>query len=210
MIFSQRLKELRKSKNMTQQDLANMLNISQGTITNYEREPDTIGIESLEKLAEIFDTSVDYLLGLTNIPQKPENFIEFKNTINIPILGIIKAGSPIFAQENIETYFPLAKEYVPENCFGLKVRGESMIEAGIHPEDIILVKKQEWFDNDGDIIVVIVNSDNEATVKRIYKDKDGIILQPANRNYKPINIPKNECNHVKILGKVIKIITDAK
>ena len=162
---------------------------------------------SLEKLSEIFNTTVDYLIGLTNIEQKPDNLIEMNDVTKVPILGTIRAGSPIFAQENVEEYLPIPIGSVNQkDSFALKVTGDSMIDAGIQHGDTLLVKKQEWLDADGDIMVVLVNNDSEATVKRMFKDKDGIILQAANKNYKPIVINKKDLDYVKILGKVIKIL----
>lgn len=122
------------------------------------------------------------------------------NIIHVPIVGRITAGEPIFADENIEDYFSLPSHFLgnSENIFMLKVKGNSMIEAGIFDGDIIIVRKQNYADN-GDIVVALI--ENEATVKRFYKEKDFIRLQPENRYMEPIFLKK-----VMILGKVLGLI----
>lgn len=117
---------------------------------------------------------------------------------SIPLVGQITAGEPILAEENIEeTYlFPLDLiNHAGEQVFMLKVRGDSMIEAGIHDGDYIFVRRQTTAKN-GDIVVALLGE--EATVKTFYKEKDVIRLQPENRSLKPI-ITKN----AKVIGKVI-------
>ena len=202
-----RIKISREKKGLEQGELAKLVGKSQSMVSLYEKDPRKTAVDVLEKLSEIFNTTVDYLIGLTNIEQKPDNLIEMNDVTKVPILGTIRAGSPIFAQENVEEYLPIPIGSVNQkDSFALKVTGDSMIDAGIQHGDTLLVKKQEWLDADGDIMVVLVNNDSEATVKRMFKDKDGIILQAANKNYKPIVINKKDLDYVKILGKVIKIL----
>ena len=120
---------------------------------------------------------------------------DFKATAQIPLVGKVTAGEPILAVENIEDYFPVPKDFVDEsNHFMLTIKGSSMINAGILDGDYVLVKQQNTANN-GDIIVAMI--DDEATVKRFYKEKDHIRLQPENPTMEPI-ISK----HVLILGKV--------
>ncbi|MFD0619061.1 MULTISPECIES: transcriptional repressor LexA [Paenibacillus] len=115
----------------------------------------------------------------------------------VPIVGKVTAGAPITATENIEDYFPLPEQFVhDQNVFMLSVMGESMIEAGIHNGDFVIVRQQQTANN-GDIVVAMTE-DDEATVKTFYKEKDHIRLQPENSTMEPIRL-----NHVTILGKVI-------
>jgi repressor LexA len=119
-----------------------------------------------------------------------------RELVNVPIVGKITAGEPILAVENIEDTFPIPIEYVNnDNVFMLNVKGESMIEAGIFDRDLILVKQQHNADN-GDIVVALI--DDSATVKRFFKEKDYIRLQPENVTMSPIIVKE-----VSILGKVI-------
>jgi repressor LexA len=138
-------------------------------------------------------------------PTKPrtievvENSLNRKEMINVPIIGTITAGLPILAVENIEDTFPLPVNYIKSNkeLFMLKVRGESMIEAGILDGDLSIIEKANSALN-GDIIVALI--DNEATLKRFFKEKDHIRLQPENKSMPPIIVP--EC---QIIGKLVGI-----
>ncbi len=119
-----------------------------------------------------------------------------KEVTHIPIVGKITAGEPIFASENIEDSFPLPVEFVGHgDFFILSVAGESMIEAGISDGDHIIVRKQNHAQN-GDIVAALL--DEEATIKRFYKEKEWVRLQPENSTMDPIIT-----TDVQILGKVI-------
>lgn len=122
-----------------------------------------------------------------------------KEVVNVPVIGTVAAGQPILAVENIETYFPIPSEYMPnEQSFMLKVRGESMINAGIYDGDMVLVRKQNTAQN-GDIIVALL--DDSATVKTFYKEKDCCRLQPENDTMDPIIVKED----LRILGKVFGV-----
>ncbi|MBU5437629.1 transcriptional repressor LexA [Tissierella sp. MSJ-40] len=119
-----------------------------------------------------------------------------KKTVDIPIIGKVTAGTPILAVENIEDTYPVPKELVEgHDVFMLKVQGESMVEAGILDGDLVLVKEQKSAIN-GDIVVALL--EDEATIKRFFKEKNQIRLQPENQFMSPIYT-----NNVTILGKVI-------
>lgn len=123
---------------------------------------------------------------------------EHPDTVDLPIVGQVAAGEPILAVENIEDYFPIPSGYAPHGTlFMLKVKGDSMIEAGILDGDMIMVKKQETADN-GDMIVALI--DDSATVKTFYKKQDKIVLQPENSSMEPIIV-----DTVTILGKVFGV-----
>ena len=131
---------------------------------------------------EILDQDDDFLLA-------------HKKTVDIPIVGKVTAGSPILAVENIEDTYPVPLEIVQGNdVFILKVQGESMIDAGILDSDLVLVKEQNNANN-GEIVVALL--EDEATVKRFFKEKDRIRLQPENQFMEPIY-----SRDVVILGKV--------
>ena len=117
------------------------------------------------------------------------------NTINIPLLGEVAAGQPIFAQENISDYFPVPAQLLPKaDAFMLTVHGDSMINAGIYDGDCIIVAKQTSA-QDGDIVVVLL--EDSATVKTFYKEKEFIRLKPENDTMEPILVKE-----AVILGKV--------
>lgn len=122
-----------------------------------------------------------------------------RELVNVPLIGSVAAGQPILAQENIENYFPIPSEHLPnQETFILKVKGESMINAGIFDGDHIIVAQQETAEN-GDIVVALL--DDSATVKRFYKESSQIRLQPENEAMDPIF-----STDVQILGKVVGLI----
>ncbi|HZG59888.1 MAG TPA: transcriptional repressor LexA [Anoxybacillus sp.] len=122
------------------------------------------------------------------------------NVVNVPVIGKVTAGQPITAVENVEEYFPLPDRLVSpgDQVFMLEVMGDSMIEAGILDGDYVIVRQQQTANN-GDIVVAMTD-ENEATVKRFFKEKDYIRLQPENSNMEPIIL-----RNVTILGKVIGV-----
>lgn len=121
-----------------------------------------------------------------------------REMVNVPILGNVAAGEPLFAEENIEDYFPIPAEMVPNSeVFMLHVRGESMINVGILDGDNVLVQQQSTA-KDGEMVVALV--EDSATVKTFYKEGGYIRLQPENDTMEPIIVP--DC---QILGKVFGI-----
>ena len=122
-----------------------------------------------------------------------------REVVNVPIVGTVAAGQPVLAVENIEGYFPIPAEFMPnEQSFMLKVKGESMVNAGIFDGDQVLVKQQSTA-SDGDIVVALV--DEGATVKTFYKEKGYYRLQPENDSMDPIIIRGD----LQILGKVFGV-----
>lgn len=121
-----------------------------------------------------------------------------REMVNIPLVGRVAAGEPIFADQNIEGYFPVPAEYVPnQNVFMLRVKGDSMINAGIFDGDNILVRQQAAASN-GDMVVALV--EDSATVKTFYREDGYYRLQPENDTMEPILV-----NDVSILGIVFGV-----
>lgn len=121
-----------------------------------------------------------------------------KEVINVPIVGRVTAGEPILAVENIEDFFPMPKDFANyEDVFMLQVQGDSMIEAGILDGDYVIVRQQAHAE-DGDIVVALL--EDEATVKRFFKERDHIRLQPENSLLSPIR-----ASYVEIMGKVVGV-----
>lgn len=129
-----------------------------------------------------------------------ENFnLGRREVVNLPIIGTVAAGMPILAEQNIENYFPVPSEYVPnQECFMLKVKGDSMINAGIFNGDSVLVQSQPTAEN-GDMVVALV--EDSATVKTFYKEDGHYRLQPENDTMDPIIV-----SEVSILGKVFGVL----
>jgi repressor LexA len=120
-----------------------------------------------------------------------------RRTVTVPLVGRVAAGAPILASENIEESFPLPESLIPRDtdCFMLRVKGDSMINAGIFDNDLVVVRAQETANN-GDIVVALLG--DEATVKTFYRAGDSIRLQPENPHLRPI-ITRD----AKIVGRVV-------
>ena len=124
-----------------------------------------------------------------------------RETVNVPIIGKVAAGEPLLAVQNVEGYFPIPSEYMPnKQTFMLVVQGDSMINAGIFSGDYVVVEKQENAEN-GDKVVALV--EDSATIKTFYKEKDHIRLQPENDFMDPIVISPDP--QFQVLGKVIGV-----
>lgn len=157
-------------------------------------------LDRLEKKGLIRrDPTKPRAIEITDGEQDP--VIQFAQSVRpVPLVGKVTAGVPITATENIEEYFPLPAQMVGEQTvFMLSVRGDSMIDAGIHSGDYVIVRQQQTATN-GDIVVAMTEED-EATVKTFYKERDHIRLQPENSTMEPLRL-----NNVSILGKVIGLI----
>ncbi|MGN0344245.1 MAG: transcriptional repressor LexA [Lachnospiraceae bacterium] len=121
-----------------------------------------------------------------------------REVVNVPVVGQVAAGEPILAEQNIQDYFPIPVEYMPNaETFMLKVKGESMINAGIFSGDTVLVQRQSDARN-GDMVVALV--DDSATVKTFYKEDGHFRLQPENDTMDPIIV-----DHCEVLGKVFGV-----
>lgn len=193
------IRKYRTEKGMKQSVLASMLNVGQNTISNWETgrtEPDQ---KSLRLMAELFETSIDNLLGAKAVPEKP-------GYIRIPVLGRVAAGIPIDAIEEIIDYEDISAEMAAGGAeyFGLQIKGDSM-EPKIGNGDIVIVRKQPDVES-GEIAVVLVNGD-DATVKRVKKSAAGITLIANNPAYDPVFYSNEDIEKlpVAILGRVVEL-----
>ena len=119
----------------------------------------------------------------------------------VPVLGRVSAGKPLLAEENIEGFLSVAREMASgREVFALKVKGDSMVEDGILEGDYVIVRRQETAEN-GDVVCALI--DGEATLKRLYKKGKAVTLRPANKNYAPIVVSREESSGLRIVGKAI-------
>lgn len=124
-----------------------------------------------------------------------------RETVNVPIIGKVSAGQPLLAVENIDGYFPIPSEYMPNNkTFMLVVQGDSMINAGIFNGDYVIVEQQQTAENGQKVVALVEDS---ATVKTFYKEDGHIRLQPENDTMDPIIVEQDQ--FFQILGKVIGV-----
>ena len=146
----------------------------------------------LIKRDAVLTRAIKLLPGL-EIKPKPQR------VINVPVVGRVAAGKPILAAEDIQETYPLPADFLAgSEGFMLEVHGDSMIEDGIHDGDFVIVRRQQVADN-GDVIVAMI--DNEATVKRFYRENGSVRLQPANSSMEPIYAAD-----VAIVGKVVGLV----
>lgn len=198
-----RLKMLREEKGLTQKDLAEKLSLTPKAISFYElgsREPSG---DALIHMAHILGTTTDYLLGNSTTKEADQ---KVGRGVRIPVLGRVVAGIPIEAVEEILDYEEITPELAATGeFFALKIRGHSM-EPRMMEGDVVIVRRQDDVES-GDIAIVLVNG-NEATVKRVKKQEDGITLIATNTSvYEPHYYSNKEIEElpVRILGKVVEL-----
>ena len=205
--FASVIKRLRIERGITQEQLASMLKVSRSTIGMYEtgsREPD---FETCEAIADIFNVDMDYLLGRSNLERKdpvlPSNAIPVGPGQQIPVLGSVRCGQPMYAEGNIDGYVPYIGNS-GESYFALRAVGDSMNAAGINEGDLVIVRQQESVDPNT-IAVVCVNGD-EATLKRFRQDGNTVFLMPQSTNPNhQIQVYDLTRTPVHIIGRVMEI-----
>lgn len=201
-----KLKKLRENRGMTQAELGKALDISPSAIGMYEQGRRIPDISTLKKISSFFSVSVDYLIenNLQNDANKTPP--SSGKGIRIPVLGRVVAGIPIEAVEEIIDYEEITPELAATGeFFALKIRGHSM-EPRMMEGDVVIVRKQEDVES-GDVAIVLVNG-NEATVKRVKKQEEGITLIATNTSvYEPHFYSNKEIKNlpVQILGKVVEL-----
>ena len=210
-MLSERIKTLRKERGLSLEQLAEAVGTSRQTIHRYENGIITnIPSEKVEGLAKALGTTPSSLMGWED---DEEIFSSFNNitaissinlspvgTKQLPMLGNVACGEPIFATEEHHHFVNTSSNIGADFC--LTAKGDSMINARIFDGDVLFVRKQESVD-DGEIAVVLI--DDEATVKRVYFDRENAILtlMPENPTYKPMRYMGRELDRIRILGKVV-------
>lgn len=199
-----RVKELRKQKHITQEELGKVLDIQKAAISKYENGRTEPSTEVLKKMSAYFGVSIDYLLG--NSPAKETQPKSADRGVRIPVLGRVVAGIPIEAVEEIIDYEEIPKSMsATGEFFALQVKGDSMLPT-LKDGDVVIVKKQPTVDS-GDIAIVLVNG-NEATVKEVKESPGGITLIGHNvAVYTPQFYSNEEIKSlpVEVLGKVVEM-----
>lgn len=226
--FSEKFKELRKSRNLSQQELADYLHTSKSSVNMYERGEREPGIETLEAIADYFNVDMDYLLGKSDHRSKSAWLEDIDNSIDLdilrsqvkfenlfpierkryPLIGTIACGKPITANEEKELYVEAGAEIEADFC--LRAKGDSMIRARIYDGDIVFIRKQSMVDN-GEIAAVVID-DDEATLKRVnyYPEKNLLILKAENPDYEDLVYTGEQLDHIIILGKAVAFQSDVR
>lgn len=204
MTVGERVKMFRENFDMTQDELADKLQTTKQTIYKYENNIITnIPSDKIEKMAMIFDVNPALLMGWTKTEDSNVEPIELGETVRIPVYGRIPAGMPMEAIEDIEDYVDVPINMKPDELIALKVVGSSMYPKYIDG-DYVLIRKQPDCENGQDCAVRVNGCD--ATLKKVIKERDGIMLQPINPEYEPKKYDyTDEFNPVEIIGIVIEL-----
>lgn len=230
MTFGEKLRSARKAKKLTQRELASRIHAAHNSISNWENDqnhpdPDTIqnlcwALEVTPNYFFLSDTeeaedSVQLTADLAEVKDAAEVQQETGEealplgclpirTKEVPLLGAIACGSPILAAENIHDHISIPEDVRAD--FALQCKGSSMLGARvqIHDGDIVYIRQQEDVDN-GTIAAVLI--EDEATLKRVYKQPGKLILQPENPDFEPIVYIGQELERVRILGKAVAFVS---
>ncbi|CZQ83733.1 peptidase s24/s26a/s26b [Trichococcus flocculiformis] len=198
-----KIKKFRESRNMTQDELAELLDTTRQSISRYENGERKANQDLLFELASIFKVSLDDFFPVRNLYDQT-NIIKVtpENMVAIPVIGTIACGDPILADENIIGYRYHLKDRLPKGqTFYLTAKGDSM-EPKIPDGSDVLIRMQDDVE-DGEIAAVLVNGDSEATLKRVKKQGDIVMLVAENTDYAPYII--TEHNPARILGKAVGV-----
>lgn len=176
------IKKLREVRGWSLEELSRRVGVAKSTLSRYESGQREFPINDIGKYADIFNVSVENLLGI----KKP--------TLTIPLIGTICAGDGLLAEQNIEEhiYYPLQSKRQPD--YALRVKGDSMIGAGIEDGDIVYMRHAPWADYNGQIVAALINDQEDGTLKRIRWSTDSplIRLEPENDEYDAIEVAPNQ------------------
>lgn len=196
MHLKDKIKHLRKQNNLTQDDLAKRLDVAKTTVSTWERGANRPLMDKIVVMSDMFNVPISYFFD------EPTEDIEI---VNIPLLGAISCGDPITAIENVDEYQKEIKTQLPTgNLFYLKAQGNSMYP--IIPDGAMVMVREQVDVENGEIAAVLINGDEEATIKRVRRINDHILLEPENKEYNSIIIDKK--NPARILGKVVRVKYD--
>lgn len=218
MTFMERLNELCSEHHISKRTLEKEAGLSSGSTSKWKDK--LPGQSSLIKLSKYFNVTTDYLTGQSEYKTQEEALRHFESIVDesalasdvlriergmeIPVLGQVAAGTPIFAEENYIDTEEISTELAAiGEFFGLKIKGDSM-SPRIMEGDTVIVRQQDDAES-GDVVIVLINGDS-ATCKRLMKYKEGISLLSFNPAYKPMTFSNKEIEEkpVKIIGKVVE------
>lgn len=224
MTLGELLKEYRTKHHLSMDDFAKRAGISKGYISMLEKnqnprtgKPIAPSLETIKQVASAMGEDVnliltqlddDYHVSInadTSIPAA-KNILPLPQMTKLPLIGTIACGVPILAEENIEDYLTVPAR--PHADFCLWCKGDSMVNARILDGDVVLIRKQPDVD-DGQIAAVLI--DDEATLKRVYHNRDGgVTLVAENPAYAPMTFTAEDCVEIRILGRAVAFLSDVK
>lgn len=206
-IRTKRLRNVFEKSGLTQTEVCEKTGINKGALSSYLSGRYFPKQKTIDKLSKVFNVSINYLMGFE--PEHSQRVdapdltgitnISFPASRPIPILGDICAGEGTWCEENFEGHFFIDSSVKADFC--VRVRGNSMIDAGIFNGDLAFIKKTYDY-KDGNIYAVRINSDCEAVLKKVFWQDDTIILNPCNAEYKPI---VTDSEGVSVVGECIGV-----
>lgn len=211
-IRTKRLRNVFEKSGLTQTEVCEKTGINKGALSSYLSGRYFPKQKTIDKLSKVFNVSINYLMGFEpEHSQKGDSSdltgvtnISFPASRAIPILGDICAGEGIWCEENFEGHFFIDSSVKADFC--VRVRGDSMIDAGIRDGDLAFIKKTYDY-KDGNIYAVRINSDCEAVLKKVFWQDDTIVLNPCNAEYKPI---VTDSEGVSVVGECIGVYHSTK
>lgn len=205
MDLANNIRYYRKLNKLTQADLANKLDVAPTAISAWEVGRNKPLMDKIEQMSTLFNVKKSDLLG--DEIDTPTNLVPINRAsiVSIPILGTIKCGQPILAEENITGYREELSDRLPSgNLFYLKSQGDSMLPT-IPEGSLVLIREQPTVEY-GEVAAVLVNGDTEATLKRVKKQGDIVMLIADNPDYPPYIITDD--NPARIIGKAVQVSVD--
>ncbi|WP_303900618.1 LexA family transcriptional regulator [Anaerotruncus colihominis] len=210
-----RIRNRREELGLSQDELGKRLGYkSRSSINKIELNQRSLTQSKIKAIADALETTPSYIMGWNepDVKLDEEDLKFFDNlfpieTKKLPLLGNIACGKPIFADEQFEAYVEAGANIKADFC--LRAKGDSMIGARIYDGDIVFIHKQEMVD-DGEVAAVLI--EDEATLKRVYYDRENGILQlfAENPKYQTMRFTGEELNHIRILGKAVAFQSDVK
>ena len=195
----ERIRERRIALGMTQQQLADAVGFkSRAAVNKIEKGLREINQRNVMAFAAALNTTVPYLLEGKTDPAIPQGFVPMPEMETVPLLGEIACGVPILAQQNITELIPKPARIHAD--FALVCKGDSMIGAGIEDGDIVYIRQQDTFEN-GQIAAVRIG--DEATLKRVYRNGDTVVLNAANPAYAPIVLSADQFTEISVEGVAV-------
>lgn len=208
--MAQKIKDLRLSQNLTLEQVANEVGVGKSTVRKWETGMiANMRRDKIASLAKALHTTPAYLMGWIDEPHREitlDNLFRIE-TKKFPLLGNIACGEPIFANEERKLYVEAGANIQADFC--LRAKGDSMIGARIYDGDIVFIKQQPMVE-DGEIAAVLI--EDEATLKRVYYDRENGVLQlfAENPQYKTMRFVGEELNQIRIIGRAVAFQSDVR
>lgn len=200
MKVGDKIKKLRKEHKLTQADLAKRLGVAPTAVSAWEGNHNRPLMDKISILAEMFSVPITHFFEgeISTVSEPPATYGMIDKVLRLPIIGTISCGNGVIAYEDIEGYEDIPEKWVKgtEHIL-LRAKGDSMKNARIEDGDLLLIRKQESFEN-GEIMAVVI--DDEAVLKKLYRTGSQIMIQSENTNYPPRFF--NDKSEIRIIGKL--------